>query len=283
MATRLALRIQDRFEKLAPSEQKLAALLLKFEDEILTYSATELAGLAGVSKTTAARLFQHLGYRDFNDVRMQAREERNRTGPVHRVVMPVDTPTSATSIASHLTMEVANLTRSFEDLRSDLVGMVAQRLCDAPRVWILGMGDEEGLARHARLLLARVRPDVHLLGGQAGAWAEDLAMAGASDALLVLATRPRPKRIAAITEFCSTTRMAMVALVDPTSVATFKRLGALPLACHTAHSFLGPSHTTVLSLVQLLALATAIRIGAGAHRRIALISEIHEEIDDLDG
>lgn len=283
MATRLALRIQDRFDRLSPSEQKLAGLLLRFEDEILTYSATELAALAGVSKATAARLFQSLGYRDFNDVRLQAREERNRTGPVHRVAMPASPPRATSTISSHLTSEIANLTRTFEDLRSDVVGQIARRLAEAPRVWVLGLGDEEGLARHARLLLARVRPDVLLLGGHAGAWAEDLAMAGASDALLVLATRPHHKLIAAITEFCKTTRLAMFALVDPTSVATFRRLGALALACHTTSSPLGPCHTTLLSLVHMLALAAAVRLGQSAVRRLALIGEIHEEIEDQEG
>ena len=61
MATRLALRIQEHFNELTPSEQKLASLLLDRPDEFLTFSATELAGLAGISKATAARLFQSLG------------------------------------------------------------------------------------------------------------------------------------------------------------------------------------------------------------------------------
>ena len=119
MGTRLALRIQDRFEALTPSEQKLAALLLDRPDEILSFSATELAALAGVSKATAARFFRNLGYADFNDVRLQAREERNRTGPVQLVPMPADRLEGAATIPIHLQVEMANLTRTFEELRSE--------------------------------------------------------------------------------------------------------------------------------------------------------------------
>ncbi|MEQ9690297.1 MAG: hypothetical protein RLO48_11250 [Bauldia litoralis] len=102
MATRLALLIQDRFEALTPSEKKLAGLLLDRPDEILTFSATELAGFAGVSKATAARFFRTLGYADFNDVRLQAREERNRTGPVHQVPMPAEAPEGAAPLTTRL-------------------------------------------------------------------------------------------------------------------------------------------------------------------------------------
>ncbi|MDP2731674.1 MAG: MurR/RpiR family transcriptional regulator, partial [Hoeflea sp.] len=79
MASRLVLRIQERYEKLTSGEQKLAQLILDRQDDILTHSATAIADMAGVSKATAARFFQHLGYADFNEVKLQAREERNRT------------------------------------------------------------------------------------------------------------------------------------------------------------------------------------------------------------
>ena len=81
MTTRLTLAIQEHFEQLPPSERKLAKLLLDRADDMLTFSATELAAMADVSKATAARLFRSLGYADFNEVRLQAREERNLAPP----------------------------------------------------------------------------------------------------------------------------------------------------------------------------------------------------------
>ena len=187
MATRLALRIQERYEALTASEKKIATLLLDRPDEILTFSATELAGLAGVSKATAARFFRSLGYSDFNDVRLQAREERNRTGPVHQVPMPAEPPEGAAPVPVHLQVEMANLTRTFEELRSDLLAGVAERLAAAQRVWVAGLGPEGGLARHARIDLARVRPAVHLVSENTGSWAEELASTGPADS-----TSPAP-------------------------------------------------------------------------------------------
>lgn len=282
LATRLILRIQDRFEALAPSEQKLAALLVEREDDLLTYSATELAKLAGVSKATAARLFRSLGYRDFNDVRLQAREERNRTAPTHRVLAPIEAPKGASSISTHLQTELANLTRTFEELASDRLRLVGQALAEAPRVWVLGLGAEEGVARYARLLLARIRPGVHLLSGAAGAWAEDMAMMGPKDALFAVAFRPFPRQLMPMLDWSCTSRVKLIAITDPTTNDRLRRLGAITLTCHVVGHTFGPSQTSATSLVRLMANATAELLGNGASRRMELIGDIHDELQDQD-
>jgi DNA-binding MurR/RpiR family transcriptional regulator len=282
MAARLALRIQDRLERLAPSERKLAALLLEREDEILTYSATELARLAGVSKATAARLFRSLGYSDFNEIRLQAREERNRSAPTRRVSVPEPPSRAAATISGHLEQELAGLVRTFEELRSDSLRDAVAQLAAAPRLWLLGLGAEEGLARYGRLLFARLRPEVHLLGGQVGAWAEDLAMAGPGDALLALVTAPRLRVAQPVLEYARTTRLRTIAVVDGGTAATARRLGALTLVGHAPGSPLGASPTPAISLLRLLAAALASRLGRAGQRRLELIRAVHDEIEDLE-
>lgn len=282
MATRLALRIQERFESLTASERKLASLLLDRPDEILTFSATELAMLVGVSKATAARFFRNLGYADFNDVRLQAREERNRTGPVHQVPMPVEAPDGAATVPVHLQVEMANLARTFEELRSDMLSSVAERLAAAPRLWVVGLGPEAGLARHVRIQLARVRPAVHLVSENTGSWAEELASTGPSDALLVVALRPWPKLMSGILDFARTTRLTTIVVTDPTNAARARRHGSTPLICHISTPGPEASHTTVLSMLHLVANAVAARLGIVALRRRDLISDLREELDPTD-
>ncbi len=282
MATRLALRIQEAFEALSPSEQKLGALILERQDEMLTYSATELAAQAGVSKSTAARLFRSLGYSDFTEVRLQVREERNRTAPVQQVPVAQETSFAASSPSRHLQTEIANLTRTFEGLRSDTLSEAAEVLAQAQRVWVMGLGTEEGLARYARLVLARIRPGVQLLGPHGGALAEDLAMAGPRDGLLVIALRPWLKILRPILGFARTTRVEAVMVTDPTGTAAAGRLGAIALPCYASSQGLMQSHTAVMSMLHLLAAATAGRLGASASQRVDLVAEIHDEFEDLE-
>ena len=279
MATRLALVIQERFDSLTPSEQKLATLLLDRPDEILTFSATELAGLAGVSKATAARFFRSLGYTDFNDVRLQARDERNRTGPVQQVPMPIEPAKGAATLPFHLQVEMANLTRTFEELRSDLLADATEQLASAQRVWILGLGAEAGLAHHARVLLARARPSVQAVSENVGTWAEELASAGPSDAMLVIALRPWPKIITAVLDFARTTRLDTVVLTDPTNAARARRHGATALVCQISTPGRETSQTAVLSMLQLITATLTAKLGMPALRRRDLIADLREELD----
>lgn len=279
MATRLALIIQERFDALTKSEQKLASLLLERPDEILTFSAAELARTAGVSKATAARFFRNLGYQDFSDVRLQARDERNRTGPVHQVPMPIEPPRGSATVPFHLQVEMANLTRTFEELRSDLLTAVAEQLAAAPRLWLVGLGAEAGLADHARVMFARVRPSVQIVSSNIGTWAEEFASAGPADALIVIALRPWAKVIQSVLAFARTTRLKTIVIADPTNAARARRFNATPLVCHVSTPGPESSQTAVLSMIHLLVSTLTVQLGASAIRRRDLIAELRDDLD----
>lgn len=282
MASRLVLRIQERFARLTTSEQKLARMILERQDDLLTHSATELAAMADVSKATAARFFRSLGYADFNEVRLQAREERNRTEPYRYSVVGSEKVALGRAIGTHLELEITNLTRTFEELRSDRLTRAAELLGEAPRVWLLGLGAEEGLARYARLLLARLRHNVMMLGMNGNAWAEDLAMTGPRDALVLVTLEPRPRILKPILSYASTTRMNVITVTDRNYMLQAQRYSAVVLPCHVSSFGLGPSHTSVASALRLLSIAFAAYAGDTALQRLEIISGIHEELDDTE-
>lgn len=282
MSTRLTLRIQERLDKLSPAEKQLARIILDRKDDILTYSATEMAKMAGVSKATAARLFRSLGYADFNEVREQSREERNRTEPYRYSVAPATRTTLGKSIGAHLDLEIANLTQTFEEFRSDRLRTAADLLREAPRVWYLGLGLEDGIARHGRLLLARLRHDVMQIGFNQGSWAEDLAMTGPRDALVLISLRPRPRILRPVLEYAKTTRMNVITITDQSSVLWAQKYSRVVLQCHVASHGLGPSYTAIASAVRLLAVAYADRAGDTAAERADIVASIHEELDDTE-
>jgi DNA-binding MurR/RpiR family transcriptional regulator len=282
MASRLVLRIQERFARLTTSEQKLARMILERQDDLLTHSATELAAMADVSKATAARFFRSLGYADFNEVRLQAREERNRTEPYRYSVVGSEKVALGRAIGSHLELEITNLTRTFEELRSDRLTRAAELLGEAPRVWLLGLGAEEGLARYARLLLARLRHNVMMLGMNGNAWAEDLAMTGPRDALVLVTLEPRPRILKPILSYARTTRMNVITITDRNYLLQAQRYSAVVLPCHVSSFGLGPSHTSVASALRLLSIAFAAYAGDTALQRLEIINGIHEELDDTE-
>lgn len=278
MGTLLSLRIQERFEELTPSEQKLATVLLERSDDILTFSATELAQLSGVSKATAARLFRSLGYSDFNEVRLQARQERNRTGPTQSVMVPFEHPSGAASISTHLLAETHALTRTFESLRSDLLATAVEMLAGERRVWISGFGAHAGAARYAATLFARIRPGVHMLSEDMELWPEELASLGPGDLLFLIVARPWPPVTASLLDFAQTARVRSIVLTDPTSNTKVKRYGGLALLCYSAGQGAAAGVTAFTSMIGLLHLATSSRLGTSAVVRSDLISSLRDQL-----
>lgn len=281
MASRLVLRIQEHYDRLTAGEQKLAKLILDQQDDILMHPASEIARMAGVSKATAARFFQHLGYADFNEVKVQAREERDRAAPYEMSLAQAGQVALGRTIGAHLELELKNLTRTFEEMNSDTLGKVTDLIAEAPRVWVLGLGLHEGLARYARLQLARLRHGVLLLGIGQSALAEELAMLGPKDVLLLITLPPHAQMLKPLLSYARTSRLSVVTLTDRGSMLELQRYSDVVLPCHVASFGLGPSNTALASTIRLLALSYAARAGASAVQRSDIIAAIKEEIMDM--
>lgn len=279
MASRLILRTQENLSRLTSSEKKIAQVLLQNQNLVETHTATELAALAGVSKATTARFFRTLGYADFEEVRLQAREERNRREPYADIESRPQSATLGRAISDHLELELRNLTRTFEELRADLLPEVARILEDAPRVWFVGFGDEEGLARLGRSVFSRLRHGVHALQGHGQTWSNELAMTGPRDAMVLLTFAPRPKVLRSLVSHARTTRMQVVTLTDPAYAPQAERFSQVVLPCHVTSYTMLPTHATMLSVLRLIAVAYLGRNPEAVDQRISTLAAIDEELD----
>ncbi|MCY6382360.1 MurR/RpiR family transcriptional regulator [Hoeflea prorocentri] len=282
MSTRLALRIQDRITRLTRSEQQLAKVILEAPSLIETHTATELAQLAQVSKATAARFFRTLGYTDFEEVKVQAREERNRTQPYSYAASASKEVILGRTISEHLELELGNITRTFEEMGSGTLQQASKLIKEAPRLWFLGLGADGWCARYGRVMFSRLRHNVHLLGLADSSLAEDLAMAGPRDVIVLVAQGAQPKSLRPVLSYAKTTRVHVITLTDHTNLALTKRYSDIVLRCHIANYGLVPTYTTLVSTLRLLAISYVGLVGETAIQRMGLIGEINEELDMLD-
>lgn len=279
MASRLILRIQERQGRLTSSEKKIAQVLLGNQGLVETHTATELASLAGVSKATTARFFRNLGYSDFEEVRLQAREERNRREPYGRIETRPETASLGRTLTEHVELELSNLARTFEETRSDLLPEIATLVKAAPRVWFLGFGDEYGVARVGRSLFSRLRHGVHQIEGAGQSWSSELSLTGPKDVLILLSFEPRPKLQRALLAHARTTRMRIVTITDHAYAAQAQRFSEIVLPCHVASYGFLPTHATMLSMLRLIAVAYLGQNAKAVEQRIATLEAINEELD----
>ena len=63
------IRIQEQHDALTKAERTVATAVLLHQGDLAQYSLDDLARLAGVSKSTVARLFRTLGYGRYREAR----------------------------------------------------------------------------------------------------------------------------------------------------------------------------------------------------------------------
>src|SRR4051812_33475547 len=200
-------RITQRYAVLSPQERRAAETLLEHLDDLATYRAAELAGLAGVSKATMSRLFRSLGFTDFDEVRDHLRSLRNAGEP--RRVDGSGWPGG--DLGAHLAAEGLALAHAVGQ------GPVAQAvglLAGAGRVLVVGWRNSYPVALHLREQLVHARPSVGVAPAPGQVVGEELADLGAGDVVVAVGFRRRPPAFGGFLAAARATDADVVMLAD---------------------------------------------------------------------
>ncbi|GAA1745320.1 hypothetical protein [Kocuria aegyptia] len=99
-------RIHAHYAGLSPQERRAADLILDHLDDLALYSSAELAQMSGVSRATLSRLYRHLGFESFTDLRETARTLRQQGVPLG--------PDADPELSQHLEQELKNLRKALD-------------------------------------------------------------------------------------------------------------------------------------------------------------------------
>jgi DNA-binding MurR/RpiR family transcriptional regulator len=271
-------RILDLYESLTPQERRLANVVLEHQRDFASYSATELARRADVSKATAARLFRRLGYGSFDEARRQARSLRHWGSPLN-IFEHVDKGDGTTqSPLVHVQSDIANITRTFEALDPGAIGQAADLLAGAQRIWVIGFRASQPLAGLLCYWLSVVRPDVRLFQSGGMVFAESAIDMLPGDVAVAVGFRRRTRMLRALVERARSVNVKVILIAD-VSASTTAKLADIVLRCHTRPSYLFDSYAAVLSVMNYLTAAVALRLGEGTLQRMSQIDTLHDALD----
>jgi len=280
MTTTITLRkrIQAQYEALSQVDRKLADVVLVHEKDLLAYSATELAALAGVSKASTARFFKRLGFADFQAFRQHQRDGAPQSSPLYRMAQQ---GTSASPLQQHIAQDAQQLQALADSVTDQGVQQAAKLLVGARRVWVVGYRNAYMAASYARALLSQVRAEVHLLNGGAGEDAELLAEIQPHDVLLAMDFRRRTRRLSQVVGIACDAGAALVLLSDARVSALAARAQAL-FICPPQDEAIFDSYVSAISLINYLATATLAQLPKKARARMAAIEQVHAQLADLE-
>ena len=128
-------RIHDQYAELPDSERKLADVILGSPGDLSAYTATELTSLAGVSKAAGTRLFHRLGFANYDEARLLARDTRSWGSPLY---MERKSGLQNLGISGYLDAEIRVLKNSFANLNLRDLDQALGRITAARRMFMTG-------------------------------------------------------------------------------------------------------------------------------------------------
>lgn len=261
-------RIFETMGTMSPQVARAAHFVLDHLADVASYSATELADAAGVSKATMSRLAHTLGYASFAEIRHETRVAR-RAGTPHIGVER--TPDDAQIVADAVAAETQHLDALAANAVSQL-STIADRLATARHVVIVGYRSSYPVALYFRQQLMQLRPDVVLLPHPGQAVTEDLVALGAGDAGVVLSFGRRVPQTAAVVSALAAQRTPCIVIADRSA----RTLGAQSTTFIEVGLDVPGALTSVAAAVSTIGMIVnmvAVRLGRAAQARADAISD----------
>jgi DNA-binding MurR/RpiR family transcriptional regulator len=276
-------RIAECYDQLSEIDQRLADVILSAPGQLAMQTATELAANAQVSKATATRFFQKLGYASYDDARETAKAALMGGSPLYLQERGRKESEGGLDevIEAHLKHEVTNLANTYRSLDRQMLAEAVSGIASARRVVIIGYRHSHTIATMIRRELVQVRSDVTVLPAPGDTLAEYIGDLGAKDLAIVIGLR---RRVPAI-------ELAMAALADA-GISTLyvsdviagkpARLARWVIRCHTDGMMMFDSVAGVASLVNLLCSLVAERLRERGNAHLQRVEVLHQQLQELE-
>lgn len=271
-------RLRECRDRLSAQEQRVAAFIVDHSDDLMSYNSADLARLSGVSKATVSRLFRHLGYASFREMREESRRLRQSGIPV---ADNRDAVQGNTLLARHYRQEMANLSRWVNALQAQGFSEAIDALASRRRIGIVGLRNSYPVALHLRQQLLQVRGNVALLPQPGQTLAEELVDFTEQDCVVVIAFRRRPRGLSSLLTALRQQAVPVLLISEPQSAALNGQGNwhfTTPLDSVSAFD----SYASAMSLVNLLANALLHERLESGRERIHCITGLYSDLDELE-
>lgn len=270
-------RVRQALPTLHPAERRLGDFVCDFPGELASYSASELALLAHVSKATVSRFVQKLGYENYDEARRHARAEK-QTGS--RLFLPAQGGASdGQSIAAHVAQSMANIETTFLKVSDSQIDAIAEALSSARKVWVMGFRSSHPFASYLQWQLTQVIENIVAIPGPGQTLGEHLVSIVPDDVVVFFGLRRRIAGMDMILEQIEKARPKLLYVTDE---------GAPLLGGATWHIYCqtlapGPlfNHTAVMALCHLIITRCLEKAHVTGRSRLRAIEAINDSLDEL--
>ena len=255
----LLARINQTGRRLSKGQKRIAEYIVNHYDKAAFMTASKLGDKVQVSESTVVRFAIALGYDGYPALQKALQEMiRNRLTAVQRVEMTGDMSESAV-LGTVFKADMQNIRQTIEDLDEANFSRTVDALCEAERVYVVGVRSSAPLAQFLGYYMNFIRDNVMVITSGISDVLEQVARVGEKDVVLGISF-PRYSRrtieamnyakgkgatvvsqtdtplspLGEASDFCLTARSDMASFVD-SLVAPLSMINALIVAMSLRH------------------------------------------------
>lgn len=268
-------RVRASLNDLHPAELKLAELLCDFPGELASYSARELAALAGVSNATVTRFVRRLGYDSYEEARRHARAESETGSRLY--LSPA--PDQSVSAPQHVAQSVLNIQRTMAVIDPAAVDEVARSIVGARKVWVIGFRASHPFASYLQWQLTQITESIVAIPNAGQTLGEHLVDVRPDDCVIFFGLR---RRVAMTEQILTEVEARGATVLFVTDEGAPVRSGVTwHFRCETGAA--GPlfDHSAVMVLCHLIASRAIEMAQADGRDRLKRIEMLNDSLSEL--
>jgi len=273
-------RIHEAYAGLPAGERRVADTILNAPSEMAVWTASELAGHAGVSNATVSRIVQRLGYRNFEAARQDARKLRETGSPLF-MRDRIEPGTDGGPYVGLVQAEAEVIEATLSRLAMSSVREASTAMAHARRLRTLGFRNSRFLADYFAAQLAQLRPGVAPLVLDGQTVAEGVAGLGSEDVVLVVGLRRRPNGFSRIVRAIAA-QGARVVLLSDRSLREAPAFASWTFDCVVETNWARDSYVGAMALLRLLAIECGVALGESGRQHLNAVEALREDMEELE-
>ena len=254
----LLARINQTGRRLSKGQKRIAEYIVNHYDKAAFMTASKLGDKVQVSESTVVRFAIALGYDGYPALQKAMQEMiRNRLTAVQRVEMTGDMSESAV-LGTVFKADMQNIRQTIEDLDEANFSRTVDALCEAERVYVVGVRSSAPLAQFLGYYMNFIRDNVMVITSGISDVLEQVARVGEKDVVLGISFPRYSRRTIEAMNYAKGKGATVVSLTD----TPLSPLGEASDFCLTARSDMASfvdSLVAPLSMINALIVAMSLR------------------------
>lgn len=254
----LLARINQTGRRLSKGQKRIAEYIVNHYDKAAFMTASKLGDKVQVSESTVVRFAIALGYDGYPALQKALQEMiRTRLTAVQRVEMTGDMSESAV-LGMVFKADMQNIRQTIEDLDEANFSRTVDALCEAERVYVVGVRSSAPLAQFLGYYMNFIRDNVMVITSGISDVLEQVARVGEKDVVLGISFPRYSRRTIEAMNYAKGKGATVVSLTD----TPLSPLGEASDFCLTARSDMASfvdSLVAPLSMINALIVAMSLR------------------------